>query len=92
MDFNADKYIRFFERVGIQDVGLVGGKNASLVEMTQSLKGAGIHVPDGFATTAAAYWKYLSANRLKDKIASWLSRLDERETSLELLRQERFAA
>jgi len=42
-------YIRWFEELRTQDVGLVGGKNASLGEMVGRLKGAGIRVPDGFA-------------------------------------------
>ena len=37
------------------DVETVGGKNASLGEMISNLSGAGVQVPDGFATTAEAY-------------------------------------
>jgi pyruvate, water dikinase len=49
------KYVRFFEEVGIEDVPLVGGKNASLGEMYQELSGEGVRIPNGFATTAEAY-------------------------------------
>lgn len=57
------KYVRFFEEFGIEDVPLVGGKNASLGEMYQKLSGQGIRVPHGFATTADAYKHILdSAN------------------------------
>ena len=42
-------------RLGRQDVGRVGGKNASLGEMTAHLASAGVRVPPGFATTADAY-------------------------------------
>ena len=49
------KYVRFFEEVGIDDVPLVGGKNASLGEMYRELSGEGVLVPNGFATTAEAY-------------------------------------
>ena len=49
------KYIRFFDEFGIEDVPLVGGKNASLGEMYQKLSHQGIRVPNGFATTADAY-------------------------------------
>jgi pyruvate,water dikinase len=49
------KYIRFFQEIGIQDVPLVGGKNASLGEMYCELTPKGVKVPNGFATTAEAY-------------------------------------
>ncbi|MDI6854213.1 MAG: phosphoenolpyruvate synthase [Deltaproteobacteria bacterium] len=68
-------YIRWFESLGSQDVGLVGGKNASLGEMIRTLKEEGIQIPDGFATTAAAYWKFLEDNRLKDRIAGLIQEL-----------------
>ena len=45
-------YVRFFEEFGIDDVPLVGGKNASLGEMFQKLSGQGVRVPHGFAITA----------------------------------------
>ena len=48
-------YVRFFEDFSIDDVPLVGGKNASLGEMFQKLSGQGVRVPHGFAITAAAY-------------------------------------
>jgi pyruvate,water dikinase len=48
----------------------VGGKNASLGEMVSSLKDQGIRVPDGFATTADAYWKFVDENKIRDKIAT----------------------
>ena len=51
----TSRYIRFFEEVGIDDVPLVGGKNASLGEMYQKLSDRGVRVPNGFATTAEAY-------------------------------------
>ncbi len=49
------RYIRFFSQIGIEDVALVGGKNASLGEMYRELNSAGVLVPNGFAITAAAY-------------------------------------
>ena len=51
----TSRYVRFFEEVGIDDVPLVGGKNASLGEMYQKLSDQGVRVPNGFATTAEAY-------------------------------------
>ncbi|OGL02763.1 MAG: phosphoenolpyruvate synthase [Candidatus Rokubacteria bacterium RIFCSPHIGHO2_12_FULL_73_22] len=56
-------------------VAEVGGKNASLGEMLRHLAGAGIHVPDGFATTAAAYWRFVDANDLRERIAGTLEDL-----------------
>jgi pyruvate,water dikinase len=48
-------YVRFFKEFGIEDVPLVGGKNASLGEMYQKLSGQGVRVPNGYAITADAY-------------------------------------
>jgi phosphoenolpyruvate synthase/pyruvate phosphate dikinase len=52
-------YIRWFDEVGIKDVPLVGGKNASLGEMYRELSGKGVKVPNGFAVTADAYRYFL---------------------------------
>ncbi|MHB1229551.1 MAG: phosphoenolpyruvate synthase [Halothiobacillus sp.] len=51
----AFKYIRFFNELGIDDVPLVGGKNASLGEMYRKLSPQGVRIPNGFAITAEAY-------------------------------------
>ncbi len=56
---SSDSYIRFFSEIGIEDVPLVGGKNASLGEMFQELASAGISVPNGFAITSEAYRRTL---------------------------------
>ncbi len=58
------KYIRWFEDLTLADVPLVGGKNASLGEMTSALLDVGVRVPPGFATTAGAYWAFLEENSL----------------------------
>jgi pyruvate,water dikinase len=58
----------WFEEVGAKDVADVGGKNANLGEMIRELKNKGIPVPDGFATTSAAYKAFLEANSLTEKI------------------------
>ncbi len=55
------RYTRFFREIGIGDVALVGGKNASLGEMYRALTGQGIRVPNGFAITAQAYRDALTA-------------------------------
>lgn len=67
----------WFADLDRSDVGRVGGKNASLGEMIRYLAGAGIRVPDGFATTADAYWEFLELNELREKIARQATRLRE---------------
>ena len=70
------KYIRFFETVGIGDVALVGGKNASLGEMYQNLTHLGVNVPNGFSTTRDAYTLLLEQNNLSQRIDSLMTGLD----------------
>ena len=70
------KYIRRFADLGIQDVPLVGGKNASLGEMYRELSSQGVKVPNGFATTAQAYRYFLEYNGLRDRIGDALGKLD----------------
>ena len=48
-------YIRWFETIRLEDVPLVGGKNASLGELYCELGEAGVKIPNGFALTVAAY-------------------------------------
>ncbi|MEW6563480.1 MAG: phosphoenolpyruvate synthase [Pseudomonadota bacterium] len=69
-------YIIWFDHLCMQDVPVVGGKNASLGEMIGHLVPLGIRVPNGFATTAAAYRDFLSQNGLDRKIAARLEGLD----------------
>ena len=66
------KYLRSFETLSIKDVPIVGGKNASLGEMIRELKKQKVQVPDGFATTADAYWEFLEVNELPKKIGKIL--------------------
>ncbi len=49
------KFILFFDQIDKDDVGIVGGKNASLGEMYQKLTRPGVRIPNGFAVTADAY-------------------------------------
>jgi pyruvate,water dikinase len=61
------KYVRWFKNIRIEDLPLVGGKNASLGEMYQGLTRQGVKIPNGFATTAEAYWHVIkSAGVLKE--------------------------
>ena len=67
------KYVIPFSELRMSDVDSVGGKNASLGEMLSQLSGAGVRVPDGFATTAEAFRLFLEHGSLKDRIAQRLS-------------------
>jgi pyruvate, water dikinase len=69
-------YIRFFEEIGIDDVLLVGGKNASLGEMFQKLSGQGVRVPHGFAIKAEAYQHMLDRAGAWDALHAELDDLD----------------
>ena len=46
----AESWIRWFDELGLGDVALVGGKNASLGELRRALAPKGVRIPDGFAT------------------------------------------
>jgi pyruvate, water dikinase len=72
--------IAWFKDIGLGDVDSVGGKNASLGEMVQHLSKAGVSVPDGFATTAEAYRRFLAHDGLADRINGLLSDLDVDDT------------
>jgi pyruvate,water dikinase len=69
-------YVRWFETLGMDNLEQVGGKNASLGEMTRHLAQAGVRVPGGFATTADAFREFLEYNQLPARIASLLDPLD----------------
>ena len=78
-------FIRWFEEIGIEDVQIVGGKNASLGEMYRELASKGIKVPNGFAITAAAYREFLREAGLEATIVEALKDLDAQD--LENLRR-----
>ncbi|HEY9753492.1 MAG TPA: PEP/pyruvate-binding domain-containing protein, partial [Coleofasciculaceae cyanobacterium] len=65
-----------FREVGIQDIALVGGKNASLGEMIQQLTSKGVSVPNGFATTAHAYRYFIESAGLEDRLRMLFADLD----------------
>ena len=62
------QYIKWFNELSIEDVDLVGGKNASLGEMYQNLTQEGIRIPNGFAITADAYRTILDINGAWEKL------------------------
>ena len=72
----ARSFILWFEEIGIEDVPLVGGKNASLGEMYRELASQGVKVPNGFAITAEAYRTFLREAGLESTIIDSLKELD----------------
>ena len=72
--------ILWFSETGIKDVPLVGGKNASLGEMIRELNVKGISVPNGFSVTTEAFRRFVSANRLEEKMESTLKGLNTHDT------------
>ncbi|TDT41443.1 phosphoenolpyruvate synthase [Halospina denitrificans] len=74
--------VRPLEQIDYRDVALVGGKNASLGEMTSALRAAGVRVPEGFATTANAYWGFLEANGLVGRITDQLQAFERGDQGL----------
>lgn len=76
MSDNKSKYIRWFEETTIDDVSIVGGKNASLGEMYRELTSKGVKIPNGFSVTAEAYWHTLEAGGILEKLKSMMEGLD----------------
>ncbi len=73
---NQKPFILWFDQIGIKDVGMVGGKNASLGEMYRNLTSHGVSVPNGFAVTAEAYKHLLKESGIEDAIRKVLDGLD----------------
>jgi len=73
------RYVRWFEELRLEDVPLVGGKNASLGEMYRELTAQGVRVPNGFAITADAFREALTAAGAWDELHRLLDDLDKRD-------------
>lgn len=84
----SGSYIRWFDTLGIADVPLVGGKNASLGEMQCALRARGVRVPDGFAVTADAYRAVLDAHDSWSQLHGVLDDLDVEDLGLLARRSE----
>ncbi|MGE0010223.1 MAG: pyruvate, water dikinase [Candidatus Babeliales bacterium] len=70
-------YVKPFQELGIDDVPLVGGKNASLGQMIQGLTKEGLRIPDGFAITAQGYWHFIKHNNLIEKLKKVAQQLQD---------------
>jgi pyruvate, water dikinase len=79
MEDRSGKFILWFDQLGIEDVPLVGGKNASLGEMYRNLTPKGVNIPNGFAITASAYRYLLKEAGIEARIRQILSDLDTRD-------------
>lgn len=70
-----NSFVLPLEGVDIHQIGIVGGKNASLGEMIQHLSSKGINVPGGFVLTSDAYWHFLDQNNIREKLSQSMSEL-----------------
>lgn len=68
-------WIRWFSEITIDDVPLVGGKNASLGEMFGELRPLGVRIPNGFAITAEAYWHLIRSAGILEEMKQALAEL-----------------
>ncbi len=75
-DKREDKIILWFDEIGMEDVGLVGGKCSSLGEMYSNLTSKGVEVPYGYAVSAFAYKKFVHETGIQDKIKEILKGLN----------------
>jgi pyruvate,water dikinase len=83
------RFVRWFAEVGLDDVGLVGGKVASLGEMIRELSPLGIRVPDGFAVTAEAYRHFIAAAGIDQRIRELLAGIAEDDVNALVERSSR---
>jgi pyruvate,water dikinase len=74
-------YTQPFKNIGKADGAQVGGKNSSLGEMYNQLAKKGIRIPDGFATTADAYWHFIDENQLRGPLKELQAQLDGKDFS-----------
>ncbi len=72
----ATVYITDLDKVGMKDLDLVGGKNASLGEMLQNLSSLGINIPNGFVITVNGYHEFLKHSNLTDTINKLIADID----------------
>jgi len=73
------RFIRSFDSLTLDDIPLVGGKNASFGEMIRELQPLGVRVPDGFALTAEAYQALLDGPGVRERLRAALRGIDLRD-------------
>ena len=76
------KFVLWFNELSIDDIALVGGKNASLGEMYRNLTKRGVKIPNGFAVTAYAYNHFVEKADIKNKLKQILKGLDKNKKNL----------
>ena len=74
------KYTKWLNSTGMNEVDLVGGKNASLGEMIQNLSVLGIKIPDGFVVTSRGYDHFMKQNNLDEKIDKLMKSTDTEDS------------
>ena len=73
---SSSTYILNLKQVGLDDIDIAGGKNASLGEMINNLSQLGIRIPGGFVITVAAYRKFIEVNKLDQEIRRFIESID----------------
>jgi pyruvate,water dikinase len=73
----SKKLTLWFKDIGMEDVPVVGGKNASLGEMYRELSSEGVRIPNGFAVTSEAYWHFLKAAGILEDLKETMGGLDK---------------
>jgi pyruvate,water dikinase len=86
----SGQYVRWFADLGIEDVGLVGGKNASLGELYRELSPLGVNIPNGFAVTADAYRDIVGQAGLWGQLTELMAGVDK-DNVVDLSRRARRA-
>ncbi|MFT5702363.1 MAG: pyruvate,water dikinase [Desulforhopalus sp.] len=82
-------YIRWFKDITLADIPMVGGKNASLGEMYRELTPQGVKIPNGFATTAAAYWHVINSAAILDELKQIMTGLEKSDVDNLAVRGEK---
>jgi len=78
---NVPEFVRWFNEIRLEDIPVVGGKNASLGEMYRELTPQGIKIPNGFAITAAAYWRIVEEDGVLARLKAVMAGLDKKDVA-----------
>jgi len=81
LEIALDKYISWFNELGMADIDLVGGKNASLGEMISNLSQSGVQVPNGFAVNVEAFKLFITENNIGQLIQDELNGINVDDSS-----------